>query len=40
MEQSFGTEARLLTPNNIDVRMGASVGGEGARFFVSGGGRF
>lgn len=40
MEQSFGTEARLLTPNNVDLRMGVGVGSEGARFFVSGGGRF
>jgi hypothetical protein len=40
MKQSFGTEARLLTPNNTDVRLGCSFGDEGGKFFVSGGGRF
>jgi Omp85 superfamily domain len=40
MKQSFGTEVRLLTPNNNDLRMGASFGDEGGKFFISGGGRF
>lgn len=40
MKQSYGTEARLITPNNNDIRMGCSFGEEGGKFFISGGGRF
>jgi hypothetical protein len=40
MEQSFGTELRLVTPNDVVARLGVATGGEGAKFYVGGGGRF
>lgn len=40
MEQSYGTELRLLVPNDVVWRTGVAVGDEGVKFYVSGGGRF
>ncbi|MBA2564382.1 MAG: BamA/TamA family outer membrane protein [Gemmatimonadetes bacterium] len=40
MEQSFGTELRVLVPNDVVARLGAAVGGEGVKFYIGGGGRF
>jgi hypothetical protein len=40
MEQSYGTELRIVVPNDVVARIGAAVGGEGAKFYVGGGGRF
>lgn len=41
MEQSFGTELRLLVPNDVIARLGVAVGSrEGAKVYLGGGGRF
>ncbi|MFN2432122.1 MAG: BamA/TamA family outer membrane protein [Gemmatimonadota bacterium] len=41
MEQSFGTELRILAPNDVVARLGAALGSsEGAKLYLSGGGRF
>ncbi len=41
MEQSFGTELRLLVPNDVIARFGVAVGSsEGAKVYLGGGGRF
>jgi hypothetical protein len=41
MEQSFGTELRVLVPNDVLARIGFAVGStEGSKFYVGGGGRF
>lgn len=41
MEQSFGTELRLLVPDNVLARFGVAVGSsEGAKVYLGGGGRF
>jgi hypothetical protein len=40
MEQSYGTELRLLTPNDVVARLGFAGGGEGVKLYVGGGGRF
>lgn len=41
MEQSFGTELRLLVPNDVVARLGVAFGSsEGAKVYVGGGGRF
>jgi hypothetical protein len=40
MEQSYGTELRIVVPNDVVARIGVATGGEGAKFYVGGGGRF
>ena len=40
MEQSYGTELRVVVPNDVIARIGVATGDEGARFYVGGGGRF
>jgi hypothetical protein len=40
MEQSVGTELRLLVPNDVVARLGVATGNEGVKFYVGGGGRF
>lgn len=40
MEQSYGTELRLLVPNDVIARFGAALGNEGGKIYVGGGGRF
>jgi outer membrane protein assembly factor BamA len=41
MEQSFGTELRLLVPDDVVARFGVAVGSsEGSKIYLGGGGRF
>jgi hypothetical protein len=40
MEQSYGTELRIVVPNDVVARLGVAVGGEGSKVYLSGGGRF